>query len=100
MERFSERYLQAQPNAERLRGQNLTPREAEVLGWVAQGKTNWEVAKIVKASPRTVQKHLEHIFRKLGVGTRTGAVWAVSNGASRKEAVTQSHPRRKETLHV
>lgn len=51
----------------------LTRREAEVLAWVAQGKTNIDVADILGASPRTVQKHLERIFQKLGVETRTAA---------------------------
>ena len=51
----------------------LTPRESEVLAWVAKGKTNAEVGTILKLSGRTVQKHLEHIYQKLGVETRTTA---------------------------
>ncbi len=51
----------------------LTPREAGILGWVAQGKTNSEVAVLCDISERTVQKHLEHIYEKLGVETRTAA---------------------------
>jgi DNA-binding CsgD family transcriptional regulator len=51
----------------------LTPREAEVLHWVAQGKTNAEVATILALSPLTVRTHLEHVFEKLGVETRTAA---------------------------
>jgi DNA-binding CsgD family transcriptional regulator len=51
----------------------LTPRESEVLAWVAKGKTNAEVGAILEMSARTVQKHLEHIYRKLGVETRTTA---------------------------
>lgn len=51
----------------------LTPRESEVLAWVAKGKTNSEVGAILRLSARTVQKHLEHIYQKLGVGTRTTA---------------------------
>lgn len=51
----------------------LTPREAEVLIWVAQGRTNLEIADLLAMSARTVQKHLEHIFRKLGVESRTAA---------------------------
>lgn len=51
----------------------LTPRESEVLAWVAKGKTNAEVGVILQLSGRTVQKHLEHIYQKLGVGTRTTA---------------------------
>lgn len=52
----------------------LTPREQEVLTWVAAGKTNAEIAQIVGTSHRTVQKHLERIYVKLGVETRTAAV--------------------------
>ena len=52
---------------------NLTPREREVLGWVAKGKTNEVIGIILGLSPRTVQKHLEHIFIKLNVETRTAA---------------------------
>jgi CheY-like chemotaxis protein/DNA-binding CsgD family transcriptional regulator len=51
----------------------LTPREAEVLYWVARGKTNRDVGDILGASPRTVTKHMEHILQKLGVETRTAA---------------------------
>lgn len=51
----------------------LTPRESEVLAWVAKGKTNAEVGTILQLSGRTVQKHLEHIYQKLGVETRTTA---------------------------
>ena len=51
----------------------LTPRESEVLAWVAKGKTNAEVGAILQLSGRTVQKHLEHIYSKLGVETRTTA---------------------------
>ena len=54
----------------------LTPREAEVMVWVARGKTNRDVAEILGMSPRTVNKHLEHIYEKLGVETRTAAVAA------------------------
>ncbi len=52
----------------------LTAREAEILMWVSRGKTNKEVGLILGTSPRTVNKHLEHIFEKLGVPTRTAAV--------------------------
>jgi DNA-binding CsgD family transcriptional regulator len=51
----------------------LTRREVEVLTLVADGKTNAEIGMILGTSPRTVQKHLEHIFEKLGVETRTAA---------------------------
>jgi DNA-binding response OmpR family regulator len=51
----------------------LTPREAEVLFWVIKGKTNRDIGDILGTSPRTVNKHLEHVFEKLGVETRTAA---------------------------
>ncbi len=51
----------------------LTPREAEVLLWVAQGKTNSDTATILGMSEKTVRIHLGHIFEKLNVETRTAA---------------------------
>lgn len=51
----------------------LTARETEVLSWLAKGKTNRDIAEILEMSPRTVSKHLEHIFEKLGVETRSAA---------------------------
>ena len=52
---------------------NLTVRESQVLLWISNGKTNWEIAQILKMSPRTVNKHLEQIYPKLGVENRTAA---------------------------
>ena len=52
---------------------NLTTREAEVLYWVIYGKTNRDIGEILDSSHRTVNKHLEHVFEKLGVETRTAA---------------------------
>jgi len=52
----------------------LTFREAEILMWISRGKTNKEIGMILDTSPRTVNKHLEHIFEKLGVSTRAAAV--------------------------
>ncbi|WP_235930123.1 response regulator transcription factor [Craterilacuibacter sinensis] len=51
----------------------LTRREAEVLHWLSFGKTNRDIADILGVSPRTINKHLEHIFGKLNVETRTAA---------------------------
>ena len=51
----------------------LTAREAEVLYWVVKGKINRDIGDILGASPMTVKKHLEHVFAKLGVETRTAA---------------------------
>ncbi|MBK9216327.1 MAG: helix-turn-helix transcriptional regulator [Chloracidobacterium sp.] len=53
---------------------NLTQRESEVLYWISEGKTDEVIAVLLSISTRTVHKHIEHIFRKLGVETRTGAV--------------------------
>jgi DNA-binding NarL/FixJ family response regulator len=54
----------------------LTPREAEVLLWVAQGKSNPEIAVIVGAAENTVKVHLGHIFEKLGADHRHAAMFA------------------------
>jgi DNA-binding CsgD family transcriptional regulator len=51
----------------------LTARELQVLAWVARGKTNPEIAQILWITPATVRKHLENIYAKLGVRTRTAA---------------------------
>jgi DNA-binding NarL/FixJ family response regulator len=51
----------------------LTRREAEVLYWVIKGKTSPDIGEILGSSPRTVNKHLEHIYEKLGVENRTAA---------------------------
>ena len=52
----------------------LTEREAEVLFWLSRGKTNREIGQILTMSPRTVNKHLEPVYRKLSVENRTTAV--------------------------
>lgn len=58
----------------------LTSREREILGWVARGKTNLEIAEILWLSPSTVRKHLENIYEKLGVHNRVAAVvWLLAN---------------------
>jgi DNA-binding CsgD family transcriptional regulator len=58
----------------------LTARETDVLVLVARGRSNRDTAAILGVSPRTVQKHLENCFRKLGVSDRSAAaelVWQV-----------------------
>ena len=52
---------------------SITKREADVLLWISRGKTNREIAQILKISPRTVNKHLESLFIKLEVDNRTAA---------------------------
>ncbi|MBP0616995.1 DNA-binding response regulator [Jiella mangrovi] len=55
------------------RNLRLTAREAEVVLWLARGKANRDIAEILALSPRTVNKHLEVVFRKLGVENRSAA---------------------------
>ena len=52
---------------------SITNRESDVFLWLARGKTNREIAQILEMSPRTVNKHLEQLFKKLGVENRTAA---------------------------
>ena len=63
----------------------LTTREGEVLSWLSKGKTNRDIAQILGLSPRTVDKHLEQIYAKLGVENRTAAA-AIATGASRRNS--------------
>ncbi len=51
----------------------LTPREAEVLFWISQGKSNHDIGVILGAKTGTICKHVEHIFGKLNVENRTAA---------------------------
>ena len=57
----------------------LTAREAEVLYWLAKGKTNRDIGDILGTSPATVKKQLEHVYQKLGVETRTAAASLAMN---------------------
>lgn len=52
---------------------SLTDRELEVLQWVDKGKSNWEIGRILGCTEETVKKHLQHIYRKLGVENRMSA---------------------------
>jgi DNA-binding CsgD family transcriptional regulator len=56
----------------------LTGRQKEILHCVARGQTNREIAATLSISPHTVRKHLEHVYEKLGVHTRTGAISRLS----------------------
>jgi DNA-binding NarL/FixJ family response regulator len=62
----------------------LTSREGEVLSWLSKGKTNRDIAQILGLSPRTVDKHLEQIYAKLGVENRTAAAAIAVNARNRK----------------
>ena len=57
----------------------LTEREREILDLVAAGKTNSEIAEAIWIAPGTVRKHLENIYEKLGVHSRTAAIAALTD---------------------
>jgi DNA-binding NarL/FixJ family response regulator len=63
----------------------LTTRESEVLSWLSKGKTNRDIAQILGLSPRTVDKHLEQIYAKLGVENRTAAA-AIATNTNRRNS--------------
>jgi DNA-binding NarL/FixJ family response regulator len=64
---------------------NLTPREAEVLLWIAQGKANADIAVILGMSDKTVKIHVSHILQKLGVENRTAAARSALEALSRPQ---------------
>lgn len=70
----------AQVSVERLRALdlNLTLREAEVMHWICEGKTNPEIVQIFDVTVHTVNRHVEHIFKKLGVDNRQKAIKVVT----------------------
>ena len=70
---YRSRVLSGKRNASALGSLDLTPRETEVLIWVAQGKTNYEIGVILSAATRTICKHVERILFKLSVENRTAA---------------------------
>jgi transcriptional regulator EpsA len=57
-----------------LKGGNLSMREHEIMSWIAEGKTNLQIAEVVGISSFTVKNHVQRIFRKLGATNRTQAV--------------------------
>jgi DNA-binding CsgD family transcriptional regulator len=63
----------------------LTTREGEVLSWLSKGKTNRDIAQILGLSHRTVDKHLEQIYAKLGVENRTAAA-AIATSTGRRNS--------------
>jgi DNA-binding CsgD family transcriptional regulator len=64
--------------AQELKKHGMTPREIEVALWLAQGKTNHEIAAILAATPRTIEKHVEHILQKMAVENRAAAAIAMA----------------------
>jgi len=73
-----------------LKAIGLTPRQCEVLAWVACGKRDAEIARILGIAPKTVGKHLEHLLAKLHVENRTAAV---SNAIDRLRQIERPIPR-------
>ena len=69
----------------------LTPREAEVLFWISEGKSNHDIGIILGAKTRTICKHVEHIFSKLNVENRTSA--AVAALETRRTSAEKSENR-------
>ncbi len=59
---------------------SMTARESEVLAWVAAGKSDWAIGRILNISGKTVNFHVENAKRKLGAGTRVQAVIAAMRG--------------------
>ena len=68
----------------------LTPRELEILEHVAAGRTDREIATALYVSPRTVHKHLQHVYEKLGVRTRTAAAMSVFGDPQARASRTSS----------
>ena len=68
----------------------LTQRELEVVEWIVAGKRNSEIGKILECSPRTVQKHVQHILEKLGLETRTEVcIWWYERRLNRDTSAPQ-----------
>jgi DNA-binding NarL/FixJ family response regulator len=89
METLAPHFDQARANLERethlratrsasLKAHGLTPRETEVALWLAQGKSNHEIATILETPVRTLEKHVERILAKLGVENRSAAAVSVA----------------------
>jgi len=67
---------------------DLTPRESEVIQLLAEGLSNKEIAALLFISPRTVNFHLDNIYSKLGVNSRTeAAIYALRHGWVRHDPV-------------
>ena len=73
----------------------LSRRESEVLAWLIEGNTNAACAKILGVSKRTIEKHCEHIYKKMGVDNRLGAMHAALVGMAvfRHLVAPDSRPR-------
>ncbi|GAA1988761.1 response regulator transcription factor [Kitasatospora viridis] len=75
------------PRASQGRGSSLTDREREVLGHIADGRSNREIARALSLSEKTVKTHVSNILMKLDLADRTqAALWAVRHGADGRQA--------------
>ena len=92
-------WLETETAVQILARSGLSKRESEVLNWVAQGKTNRKIGSILEISPRTVSKHLEHIFYKLGVESRTAAMDYLLQKLHENQATTTSTERAEVTCN-
>ena len=64
----------------------MTPREIQVVELIVAGKRNSEIGRILGCSPRTVQKHVQHILQKLNLETRVNiCIWAYESRRDRQE---------------
>lgn len=77
LERHSQAASRRPSEPAELRRLGVTGREAEVLFWLVEGKSNADIASILGMAPATVKKHLEHVFEKLGVENRVAATMTV-----------------------
>jgi DNA-binding CsgD family transcriptional regulator len=59
---------------------DLTPRETQILSWIATGKSDWQIGQILEISNKTVNYHAENLKRKYGVATRIQVVVAAMRG--------------------
>ena len=79
LERMRRDHVEPEPDAGRM--QRLSPRELEILGLVAKGMENAEIASELSISPRTAKNHLSSVLAKLGVSNRVqAAIYAVKRG--------------------
>jgi DNA-binding CsgD family transcriptional regulator len=78
------------PTPVELQELGLTARQSEVLHWVIQGKRDWEIGRILSASPRTIQNHVRRILQKLSAETRTGAVLVATDRLKRLARVVSN----------
>jgi DNA-binding CsgD family transcriptional regulator len=81
-----------QSSLEALASLSLTPREAEVLFWISQGKSNHDIGVILGAKTGTICKHVEHILGKLNVENRTTAAVVAFETCRSDTPVSESSP--------